>query len=129
VIVLSNQAQQISPQNLGWRILQRARLTDLDPAKMQPQREIIGIGAALEFDQLHLLRITSIVPDSPAAGAGLSKGVVVQKINDMTTFGKSIQECLAQIRGPAGKEVRLELADASGGKVFELKTAKFFLDQ
>jgi CubicO group peptidase (beta-lactamase class C family) len=129
VVILSNQTQQISPASLGWRILQHARLTGLDATKMQPQREIVGIGAALEIDKLKLLRVTAIVPNSPAAGAGFGKGVVVQKINDMTTYGKTIQECLAQIRGPAGKQVRLELADASGGKVYELTTRKFFVDQ
>ena len=129
VVVLSNQTQQISPQNLGWRILQHATLNGIDVKTMSPQREIVGIGAGLAFDKLKLLRVISVVPNSPTAEAGIGKGSVVEKINDVPTYGKTIGECLALIRGPAGKQVRLELADASGGKVYELTTRKFFLDQ
>jgi C-terminal processing protease CtpA/Prc len=46
--------------------------------------EPVGIGAALDLDQPgHALRITKIIPNTPASHAGLSAGLIIQKIDSI----------------------------------------------
>ena len=52
-----------------------------------------------------------VLPDTPAAEAGLSGGNVVQKIDGIPTDGKPPQQCVDLVRGPAGSQVKLELVD------------------
>jgi CubicO group peptidase (beta-lactamase class C family) len=109
VVVLSNQtALHASP--VGYAILQRLPLTKESGTHFV--REIVGIGTALASDQqTGMLRITKIIPKSPAAQAGLSSGLLIHKINDIGVEGKSLTECLGIIGGPVGKKVRLELVN------------------
>jgi D-alanyl-D-alanine-carboxypeptidase/D-alanyl-D-alanine-endopeptidase len=107
VVALSNQP---GSSTIAWAILQRLPLTQ--ESKTQFVREIVGIGTALDSDPASgLLRITKVFPNSPAAQAGLSAGLLVQKIDDFSTMGKSLPECLGRIRGPVGAKLRLELID------------------
>jgi serine-type D-Ala-D-Ala carboxypeptidase/endopeptidase len=112
VVVLANQQGRFSSSSIGWRILQHARLSGKDIASMMPIRWRVGIGTGLEIDEkTHTLRITKILPNSPASQAGLSTGLIVQKIDDAPTAGKSLAECTSFIRGAADTKVRLELVD------------------
>jgi CubicO group peptidase (beta-lactamase class C family) len=109
VVVLTT-ANDARVEPIGWTILQRLPLT-ADSAK-DFAREMIGIGTALEFDkEKSAVRITKVIAKSPAADAGLTAGLIIQKIDDIATNGKSLAECLALIRGPAGTKVRLEVVD------------------
>ncbi|MDB6058120.1 MAG: beta-lactamase, partial [Verrucomicrobiales bacterium] len=114
VVVLFNQqtAGGLQADSVGWLLLEGTRLTPQTAAVLLAgnQAEIVGIGAELNFDgPTHALKITKVFPNSPAAQAGLSVGLVVQKVNDVPTSGKSMTECLGLIRGKAGTTVRLEL--------------------
>jgi carboxyl-terminal processing protease len=72
---------------------------------------IVGIGVALDFDaKTRTVRITKVIPDSPASESGLSPGLVVQRIDGVAT-GKSLTESVGRIRGNPGTKVRLELFD------------------
>jgi carboxyl-terminal processing protease len=74
--------------------------------------EVVGIGTALRMDnRTHRLRITSVLPGTPAAQAGLSAGLIIQKVDDVLVTGLPLQECVSLIRGPIGSIVRLELID------------------
>jgi CubicO group peptidase (beta-lactamase class C family) len=129
VVVLTNQSR-IHSSMLGWRILQRARLEGLDAEKMVPVREMIGAGITLESDATNgAIRITRIFPNSPAAAAGLTSGLVVKSINDIVAAGKSITECLQILRGPLGSKLRLELNDPQGKTTtVELVRQKFRIE-
>jgi serine-type D-Ala-D-Ala carboxypeptidase/endopeptidase len=112
VVVLANQQGKFSSSNIGWSILQHAQLSGKDSASMVPLRWRVGIGTALEIDEkTHLLKITKILSNSPAAQAGLSAGLIVQKIDDVPTVGKSLVECTTLLRGSADTKVRLEMFD------------------
>ena len=75
-------------------------------------RELVGIGTALASDpNTGLLRITKVIPKSPAAQAGVSAGSFVQRINGIPVEGKSLTKCLGIMGGPAGTKVRLELVN------------------
>jgi RNA polymerase sigma factor (sigma-70 family) len=75
---------------------------------------VAGIGVALNMDkQTSALRITQVVPNLPAAQAGLTAGIIIQKVDGVPIGGKSLQECVDLIHGAAGTKVRLELVDPS----------------
>jgi uncharacterized protein (TIGR03435 family) len=71
---------------------------------------VVGIGAGLALDkQTQQLKITSVVPNSPAAVAGLSVGSVIQKIDGVSVADKNLAECVGLIRGQAGTKIQLEI--------------------
>lgn len=127
VVIFSNQ-MLIHSQNVGWRILQQVALNDTDPKKLQFVTEHVGLGIALDIDkQTRTLRITAVLPDTPAARAGLKAGQILQRIDGTPTAGKSVADCLALTRGPAGAKIQLELVTPDGTQTntVELTREKF----
>ena len=125
VVILSNQTYCHS-STVGSTILQ-----GLPPTKESFTNmvlEIVGIGAALGVDkESRLLQITKVFPASPAFNAGLSNGLLIQKINDQSTMGKTPDACAQLIRGPAGSKVRLEIINTTRNvtNTVELTRQKF----
>jgi serine-type D-Ala-D-Ala carboxypeptidase/endopeptidase len=109
VVVLSNQTT-LHAAPIGWAILQRMPLSR--QSGTQFVREIVGLGAVLSLDEkTGALQITKIVPKSPAAVAGLSPGLIIQRINGTSVAGKSLPESLALMSGPVGTKTTLDLLD------------------
>lgn len=78
---------------------------------------VIGIGVALGTDQADEIPVViEVFPNSPAEKAGLPKGAIIGKINGISTVGRKLEECVAQIRGPEGIPVLLEFIDPATGK-------------
>ena len=125
VVVLSNQTYCHS-STVGWTLLQGLPLTKESFTNMV--LEIVGIGAALGLDKdTQLLQITKVFPASPAFSAGLSNGLLIQKINGQSTIGKTPGACAELIRGPAGSKVRLEIINTTRNEtnIVELTRQKF----
>lgn len=125
VVVLSNQ-MVFTAHGVGWAVLQGMPLTRENVSIMV--REMVGVGLGFEADeQSGLLRITTVYPDSSSGDAGLTTGMAVQTIDGMPVAGKSMQECLALIRGPEGSKVRLEVmtSDRNKTRTVELLRRKF----
>jgi CubicO group peptidase (beta-lactamase class C family) len=123
VVVLTNQ-MKINANGIGWAILQGMPVG----RENVPVREVVGTGIALNIDPMtRMPRITTAYPRSPAGEAGIASGLLLQKINGTSVEGKSIQECFAMMRGPAGTKVRLEVSDAERKetKDYELTKRKF----
>jgi len=110
VVVLSNQ-RQIRSLPVGWRILQAAGLSGKDARTMQPTRELVGTGIAYEMDQTGTLRIKDVYPNTSASEAGLTRGLVVQKVNGVATKGKSMEECISIGKQRADLKASMELVD------------------
>jgi D-alanyl-D-alanine-carboxypeptidase/D-alanyl-D-alanine-endopeptidase len=128
VVVLAN--QKTRSQNIGWRILQNASLKDTNPETAEPILEVVGIGASVALDRdSKVIRILKIIPNSPAAEAGVTEGLIIQKIDDKQTAGLSLAECMKLLIGPAGSKVRLGLVDSKGkeSKSVELTRQKFLV--
>src|SRR5690242_6282283 len=78
------------------------------------EREIVGIGAVLKADEdTDSVRIVDVLPNSPAAKAGITAGTIIQTIDGEPTDGLSLGDCVKLIRGPVGSKLRLELVDAN----------------
>src|SRR5262249_4335798 len=72
-------------------------------------RVIEGLGFAFDLDkQSNILRITKVFPESPASQAGLSAGMLIQRIENVPTAGKTIAECQHLLRAGGNPKVRLE---------------------
>jgi C-terminal processing protease CtpA/Prc len=63
----------------------------------------------------------------PASEAGLSAGLILQKVDGIPTADKSTELCACYIRGQAGAKVRLELVNPERNKTntVELTRQKF----
>jgi C-terminal processing protease CtpA/Prc len=93
---------------------------------------MIGIGVALSMDPVSEKPMVNMVfPNSPAAKAGLPVGAAIEKINGMATVGKTIEECIAKIRGPEGIPVLLEYLDPATEKSIKVMIVrgKFRVDE
>jgi D-alanyl-D-alanine-carboxypeptidase/D-alanyl-D-alanine-endopeptidase len=109
VVVLTT-ANDVSPEAIGWTLLQRLPLKRENATEFA--KEIVGLGFMFDLDQeTHTLRITKVYPKSSAGQAGLSSGLIIQKINAVPTAGKSIAECFGLLRANSSPKVRLELVN------------------
>jgi serine-type D-Ala-D-Ala carboxypeptidase/endopeptidase len=125
-MVVLTTANDVSVTAIGWTLLQRLPLTGESVKEFA--REMVGIGTTLAVDEnTHTLRIMKVLVNSPAAGAGLSAGLLIQKIDDVSTENKEIAQCMKLLRGPAGSKVRLDILDPQHSKTksVELVRKKF----
>ncbi len=92
--------------------------------------EFVGVGLQLRNDAGgHEIVIQQVVPNSPAAEAHITSGMIVSKLNDVSLEGKPLADCVSLIRGAAGTTVRLELItpDHSQTNTVELTRRKLQL--
>ncbi|TMP98697.1 MAG: hypothetical protein E6L09_11245 [Verrucomicrobia bacterium] len=107
VVVLST-ANNLSVEAVGWTLLQRLPLKPESANDFA--REMVGLGFAFDVDkQTQTLCVTKVFPKSPASQAGLSTGMIIQKIENVPTAGKSVAECQGLLRASGSPKVRLEL--------------------
>lgn len=111
VVALTTSAR-FSIEDVGQAVLRRLSL----PAHiLEITPELVGIGAELKkFPSNNTLRIMKVLPNSPAAQAGLPEGQLIQKIDDIPTASKTLVECVNLSRGKPGTTVRLELVTSNG---------------
>ena len=85
---------------------------------LQALAEVMGgVGAVLvKRDGDTDVRITHVIEKSPAANAGIQPECFLVSVDGAAMHGKTIAECAALIRGPAGSKVSLELTDVARTK-------------
>lgn len=77
--------------------------------------QFVGIGVALRTDpRTDELVIENVIPDTPAARAGLTKGEVISRIDDTPTAGLKLKQCIDELRGAEGTVVRVEVISPDG---------------
>ena len=109
VVVLTT-ANDVSPEAIGWTLLQRLPLKRENANEFA--KEIVGLGFAFDLDKkTHTLLVTKVYPQSPASQAGLSAGLIIQKIENVPTAGKTVAECAVLLRANGSPKVRLELVN------------------
>ena len=92
--------------------------------------EFAGVGLLIRSDPQTLeVVIQQVVPDSPAANAGITNGLIVSKVDSNPMQGRPLAQCANLIRGPAGTTVQLELVttDRSQTNSVELTRQKLKL--
>lgn len=78
-----------------------------------------GIGAQVEKRGDYVV-IVAPMDDSPALKAGLKPGDAILKVDDEDMTGKSVQEVIEKILGPAGTQVKLTIIDPKDGSQSEV---------
>jgi beta-lactamase regulating signal transducer with metallopeptidase domain/LysM repeat protein len=71
-----------------------------------------GIGIAIEKAD-GLIRISQVLPDTPASASSFRPGDIIEAINGVSTEGMSLNEVVARIRGPKGTQVALTVKSHS----------------
>ena len=90
-----------------------------------PAAEVVGIGAVLQYDkQNRSVRIMDVIPNSPASQAGLTAGLLVQKVDCVSLIGLRLEECVNLMRGPVGSTARLELVDTDHNETNTLELTR-----
>jgi carboxyl-terminal processing protease len=74
------------------------------------QPTITGVGVLLTVRD-HALEIMDVLSGSPAAKAGLHRGLIIQQIDGTDIIGKPLAESVAMTRGPVGSKVQFEVID------------------
>ena len=95
----------------------------IDSRRPVQQHSITGIGVALAVRHRALM-IMGVLPVTPAARAGLHRGLIIQQIDGTNVVGKSLTECVAMTRGPVGSKVRLEVVGPAGTNIVEFTREK-----
>jgi len=114
VVVLCSQQGGMSSETLGWLLLTDVPLSPAIARALLPAGDAVGVGVGLALDPTnHAVRIVQVLSNSPAALAGLSAGLIVQRIDETPVAGRKLLECVGLIRGTAGTKVRLELVNLS----------------
>jgi carboxyl-terminal processing protease len=94
--------------------------------RRQAQQSITGIGVMLTVRD-HQLKIINVLPDTPAAKAGLHPGLIIQQIDGTNIVGTPLVECVAMTRGPVGSMIQLEVIDSTKSQtnIVEFTREKF----
>ena len=74
--------------------------------------ELVGTGVALEEED-SAATVLSLIPDGPAAKAGVEPGDRVTEIGDTSVAGLKLEEVELRLRGPKGSKVRVTLERGS----------------
>ena len=71
---------------------------------------VTGIGVQVRMEN-ERLRVESIVQNTPAARAGMHRGMWIQEIDGTNTAELTLRQCADRMRGPAGSTVHLRVVD------------------
>lgn len=94
---------------LGTLLLFLGFIASLGIAAEDP---IVGIGVALGVDkETSEHKIMRVIPGGPAAKAGLTVGLIVEKANGEALKGKPLADCVALMRGAVGSKITLHVVD------------------
>jgi CubicO group peptidase (beta-lactamase class C family) len=122
IVILTNQTA-IEPHFFGLILLQELPLSLHNMTHVV--REVVGLGIGLDIEE-HTgdWYITTVFPDSAAGKAGIAKGSVIDQINGASVRGKTVQECLSMMAGPAGTAVQLQLIHPETKQISTVKLIK-----
>lgn len=90
----------------------------LDPEQFQLLRDSLashysGVGIALKPEG-ELLKVVSVLSDTPASKAGVAPGDVVMAVDGETVVGLAVDEVARQIQGTPGSRVTLSIRRGDG---------------
>lgn len=100
---------------------------DAASAKVDRERlegEFEGIGATVDLTDDGVIRIVRPLPGSPAEEAGLKPNDLVLAVDGEATKGKSLEELVREVRGPAGTTVVLSIQSEGAPEVREVAVVR-----
>jgi C-terminal processing protease CtpA/Prc len=93
----------------------------------QPPKETVGVGLYLGRNaKTHQFEVRRVFPNSPAQLAGVTPGLILNKVDGVEAESKNIKDLSKLLSGPAGSSVTLEMMDTNGTVTqVEITRAKF----
>ncbi|MBV8942948.1 MAG: S41 family peptidase [Solirubrobacterales bacterium] len=92
----------------------------------QSNPHLSGIGVDVLPDRRGLM-IVAVFPGSPAARAGLTRGMVIVRVGTRSLAGRSTEFSSSLIRGPAGTKVTVTVVNGKRRHVFTMKRANIVI--
>lgn len=80
-----------------------------DDMQTQTKGEFGGLGLEVGMDK-GFVRIMSPIDDTPAFKAGLQTGDYITHVDDISTFGQSLNDTVKKMRGKPGTKVKLTIS-------------------
>lgn len=87
-----------------------------------------GVGMELGYNKDNALVVIAPLPDTPADKAGIKPGDLILKINNKDASTISLPQAVAQIRGPKGTKVSLEVFHEGDSKPTDLSIVRDTID-
>ena len=97
------------------RLLYGERLKSFDK---RLKGTLYGLGCKISSAD-HLIEVSQVYPDTPAARGGLQPGDRILRIDDVSTLGMSVRTAVDHITGPRNTPVSLRLGRELDGEVRE----------
>ena len=70
---------------------------------------LTGIGVTVQYSEEYGYVIVEIAPDSPAEKAGIEKGDVIYKVNDIPTENMEFESLIGMVKGEEGTSVKITI--------------------
>ena len=86
--------------------------------------ELVGVGIAVRTNPQHAVVVQQVLPNTPAAEARITAGLLIRKVDGISLDGKPLVECVQLIRGPIGSTVQLELAAPDTGQTHTVELTR-----
>ena len=80
-----------------------------DEMQTQTKGEFGGLGMEVGMDK-GFVRVMAPIDDTPAYKAGIQTGDYITHVNDISTFGQSLNDTVKKMRGKPGTKVKLTLS-------------------
>src|SRR5262249_4014795 len=91
--------------------------------------EVVGVGVQLSFDaETGYARVTTVLPRSPAAAAGIVRGDLLVSVDGKLYKGKSLDALVHDLRGPAGETATLTILRGDATSRVQVTRAKVAYD-
>lgn len=117
---------EINPENID-EVLEGKKCS-LPAPTVYSRQPMTGVGLQLAIRH-NALEIEQVLTDTPAARAGLHRGMIIQQVDGTNVVGKPLAACVAIIRGAPGSKVQLEVVDpaGTGTNIVEVTRERFYI--
>ena len=101
--------------------------SQFDNFKIRIDGNYPGIGATVVMDD-GFLKVVAPTEDSPAWTAGIKPGDYITHIDGKIVYGSTLDEAVANLRGPTGSKVKLTVAREGRDAPFDLTITRAVID-
>src|SRR5579862_2284231 len=95
---------------------------NFDDMKVQTRGEFGGLGIEVSMEN-GVVKVVSLIDDTPAARAGLKPGDLIVRLDGQPVQGMTLPQAVEKMRGPVNSEIRLTI-QRKGREPFDVKLVR-----